>query len=56
MAFKTKEDAAAYMREWRAVRKTSDSYKKKNVEYVMKHYRWNRIVKEFLRIEPSVFT
>jgi hypothetical protein len=39
-----------------AVRKTTDSYKKKNVEYVMKHYRWNRIVKEFLRIEPSVFT
>ena len=56
MAFKTKEDAAAYMREWRAVRKTTDRYKKKNVEYVMKHYRWNRIVKEFLRIEPSVFT
>ena len=56
MAFKTKEEASAYMREWRSVRKTTDSYKKKNVEYVMKHYRWNRIVKEFLRIEPSVFT
>ena len=56
MVFKTKEEASAYMREWRKERKTTDSYKKKNVEYVMKNYRWKRIVKEFLRIEPSVFT
>jgi len=56
MVFKTKEDAAAYMREWRKERRTCESYKKKNVEYVMKNYRWKMIVKEFLKIEPSVFT